>query len=289
MTVLHGQVEPGTVANVMQYLALSRATGRFTVVDQGSLHGDVYFEEGLVVAVEARPFRDLAALAVMLSWEGGSFTFRRGVPAPRRSMRQEVELLLLQVSRRPGLAAAQPADSLLGQDAVLAPSSGEGAQLSDDQFYAHAGEELLLSLSALHLWRRLDGVSSLSQLAAAGGRPVDELVAAAHELVEHQLADFVSLQVADPRFARELVREAIDLLGPVGEVVVEDAFFALGLSPDSLPVGQVDELFEELARGFPWRFRAEFMRRASALRSLFALEPPAAEAVSTRGAVEGVR
>lgn len=277
MSTLHGQIEPGTVGNILQYLALSRADGRLTVMNRGAQQGNIYFEDGLVVAIEAKPFRDLAALSAMLAWNDGSFVFRRDVPPPRRTMQQQVDLLLLQVSRRPASQADEPAHLRLGKDAVLAASSGEGVyRLSDDQFYAEAGEEVLLSLGALHLWRKLDGVNSLGQLAAAADRPVEELVGAAHELLDHNLADYVSLRVADPRFVQELKREAVDLLGPVGEVVVEDAFMELGLVAESLPVSSVEELYAELGNSFPWRLRTEFMRRAAALRTMYSLDVPVA-------------
>src|SRR5690606_32136347 len=67
-----------------------------------------------------------------------------------------------------------------------------------------AADTVSLSLSALDLWRRLDGNSSLRQLAAEAGRPVDAFVRAANELFDNALVDYVSLVVADPRFAQEL-------------------------------------------------------------------------------------
>lgn len=273
MSTLRGQIEPGTVGNIMQYLALSRADGRLTLINRGAQQGNVYFEAGVVVCIEAKPFRDLAALSAMLAWEGGSFVFRRDVAPPRRTMAQEVDLLLLQVSWRPAAQAERPVYLQLGKDAVLAAASGDGVQqLTDDQFYADAGGEVLLSLGALHLWRKLDGLNSLGQIAVASDRPVEDVVASAHELLEHDLADYVSLRVADPRFVHELMREAVDLLGPVGEVVIEEALIELGLVAESLPVSAVEELFTELGSSFPWRLRSEFMRRAAALRVMYALD-----------------
>ena len=134
-----------------------------------------------------------------------------------------------------------------------------------------------LSLAALDLWRRLDGNSSLRQLAAEAGRAVDAFVDAAKELLDNALVDYVSLVVADPRFAQELAREAVDLLGPVGEIVVEDALYELGLTVDTVPVGKVDELVKLLEVAFDNPFsRAEFLRRVRELRQLFALEAPEA-------------
>lgn len=281
MTALHGRIEPGTVANVLQYLALSRAHGRLTLVQLGARQGNVYFEAGLVVSVEANPLRDIAALAAILAWDNGTFVFRRDVAPPRRSMRHEVEHLLMQVS----LGPAAPANPALSQDAVLAAASIDSLRATmDDQFYAHDDRQVLLSLGALHLWRTLDGASSLRQLAQAARRPITEVVEAGQELLQSGMADLVSLVVADPRFALELKREAIDLLGPVGEVIIDDAFLELGLAPESLPVSAVGELFSELGRSFPQRSRAEFMRRATALRDMFALDAPAQRAARGRQA-----
>lgn len=273
MTALQGRIEPGTVANVLQYLALGRASGRLTLVHEAALQGHVWFDAGRVVCVEARPFRDASALGALLAWDEGRFAFRDGEAPPLRSMDDEVEVLLLKAARRPerlrpALAAAQ-----LGPDAVLAAArSDESVTVVEASTHAPPGE-VLLSLAALHLWRRLDGASSLRQLAEAGGRGVDELVAAAGELMDHGLAEFAWLVVADPRFAEELAREAVDLVGPVGAVIVEDAFHALGLQPHALPVEAVDELLAELGRSFPGVAVSEFMWRAEALRDLFALEP----------------
>lgn len=275
MTALQGRIETGTVANVLQYLALSRADGCLALLHPEPLQGHVYFDAGRVVFIEAKPFHDVAALAALLAWDSGRFVFRPGVSAPRRTLDQEVELLLVQASRHIDSSAALDG-AFLGEDAVLAAAKGRRGlpSATDDQLFAAApvADEVMLSLEALNLWRRLDGVNSLRQLATTGGRPVPELVGAAHELMEHGLAEFVSLVVADPRFAQELSREAIDLLGPVGAVVVEDAFFDLGLAPDALPVGAVDELIAELGRAFPASGRDEFLRRVAELRGLFALD-----------------
>lgn len=274
MTALQGRIESGTVANVLQYLALSRADGCLALLHPEPLQGHVYFEAGRVVFIEAKPFNDVAALAALLAWDDGRFTFRPGVSAPRRTLDQDVELLLVQASRY--IDSSGPDGAFLGEDAVLAAAKGRRglASAADEQLFAAApvADEVMLSLEALNLWRRLDGVNSLRRLATTAARPVGELVRAAHELMEHGLAEFVSLVVADPRFAQELTREAVDLLGPVGAVVVEDAFFELGMAPEALPVGAVDDLIAELGRAFPASGRDEFLRRVTQLRDLFALD-----------------
>lgn len=317
MTTLHGRIEEGVVANVLQYLSLGQATGCLLLRHPDRLHGSIYVREGRIVFVDARPLYDVAALGALLRWSEGRFTFRPGVAAPRVTLDRTTDALLLEAAHRADETGAPDADAEdLDADAVLrvlsatqrtaagmgapypaarTPLQGahvgtngaalgtngaahgtNGAARARSHAHGHGGpteDTVALSLAALHLWRRLDGTTSLREHASRIGRPVTEVVEAGSELVRAGLAEFAATTVADPRFARELAREAVDLLGPVGEIVVEDALFDLGLAADALPVTAVDELIREIERGFPdLRVRREFLSRAAELRRLFALE-----------------
>jgi len=304
VTSLSGHLTEGALPDLLQYLSMARASGCLLLRHSQRRQGYVYFESGRVVFVDARPLYDLAALTQLLSWRDGRFAFRSGVAAPRRTLDVSTENLLLQATQRADevageavdpdtvLAAVQgeprpprrrPAPTTLTRDSLTDDPFGPVRVLGDvgDAYRSSVGggtngapESVSLSLAALHLWRRLDGSSSLRELATSAGRPVSEVVAAGAELLESGLAQYVSVVVADPRFALELAREAVDLLGPVGEIVVEDALYELGMSADSVLVGRVDELIEaiEAAFGEP-HARSEFVRRANELKELFALEP----------------
>jgi len=350
MTTLHGRLEEGVLANLLQYLALSQASGCLLLRHPQSRQGSIYLERGRVVFVEAKPSYDVAALAALLRWREGQFSFRPGVRSPRITLERSTAMLLLEAShladeanerrqaagpqidadtvlsalaeppapRRPGGSPgqgqarresgssgrggprAQPYAVLLpgsktdadvpvaavgaGADADSGADSGATAQRASQQRGrapsaalmppAANDETVALSLSALLLYRRLDGQLSLRQHATELGREPQEMVRAGRELLESRLAEYVTLVVADPRFVIELVREAVDLLGPVGEIVVEDALYDMGLSGDTLPVNSVDELVHELSTAFKNAFtRADFLRRVTELRRLFALEP----------------
>ncbi|HEX7039009.1 MAG TPA: DUF4388 domain-containing protein [Trueperaceae bacterium] len=300
MTSLSGRLGPGALADLLQYMALSRASGCLLLRHPQQRQAYVYLESGRVVFVDARPLHDVAALSELLGWQDGRFAFRAGVPSPRRTLDMPMEALLLEAARR----ADEPANGAVDPDSVLTAVSGEPADpprsslagpLARDAYgdgpfgpvrvlgevgdaYLGVGvaapESVSLSLAALHLWRRLDGVSSLRQLAAASGRPLAEVVAAGDELLGCGLARFESVAVADPRFPQELAREAVDLLGPVGAIVVEDALYELGLSADAVPVGRVGELVAAIESAFgDAAARQEFARRAAELRDMFALDP----------------
>ncbi|HRQ10471.1 MAG TPA: DUF4388 domain-containing protein [Trueperaceae bacterium] len=261
MTTLNGRLGDGVVANVLQYLQLSQGTGCLSLVHPARRHGQIYLEGGKVVCVEARPLHDLAALTALLEWREGSFTFRAGVTAPRRSMNRNVDTVLLEATYLADAGTLEGAPGA-GPDTVLRVAP-----------HRDLDDSVLLSLGALHLWRYLDGTSSLRQLAASSGKSVESLVKAADELIEHELVEYASLTVADPRFAREVTREAVDLLGPVGTIVVEDALIELGVSGEALPTGLVDEFVSEVVRAFPsGERRLEFARRMGELRGMFALD-----------------
>lgn len=300
MTTLSGRLGEGVLANLIQYFSLAMADGCLVVRHPKRLQGNIFFEKGRIVFIEARPLYDLAALSALLLWTEGTFGFRAGVRAPRNTLTSSTESLLLRAAQQGdegsgGARRELQADSVLsvvGFSHSAGPGSVRlGSRIGEQPPLGRPGSELRLktqsapveqvgehvtvelSLTALHLWRKLDGHSSLRELAAKLSRPVAEVVAAGEELLEKSLAEYTSVAVADERFVRELMREAVDLLGPVGEIVVEDALYDLGLSPDALPVDSVDELMAQLRSTFPaGSAREVFMFRAEELRRLFSLD-----------------
>ena len=83
MTSLSGRLAPGALADLLQYLALSRASGCLLLRHPQRRQAYVYLENGRVVFVDARPLYDVAALSELLGWNDGRFAFRPGVAAPR--------------------------------------------------------------------------------------------------------------------------------------------------------------------------------------------------------------
>ncbi len=308
MTTLSGRLGDGVLANLIQYLSLALVDGCLVVRHPKRLQGNIYFAGGRIVFIEARPLYDLAALSALLLWTDGTFDFRSGVKPPRNTLTSSTDTLLLQAAHQGdegvgGVRRELQADSVLSVTGLGPAESGSrrsgisahpigrpGSELrlsgqtvqagqaneqANGHFAGQVGDQVTveLSLTALHLWRKLDGVMSLRELAAGMSRPVREVVAAGAELLAARLAEYTSVAVADERFVRELMREAVDLLGPVGEIVVEDALYDLGLSADALPVDAVDELMAQLRSTFPaGSVREVFMFRADELRRLFALE-----------------
>lgn len=261
MSALHGELEEGVLANLLQYLALSQATGCLTLRHPDRLHGNVFVERGRVVFVDARPLYDITALASLLRWSEGRFSFRPGVASPRHTLKASTESVLLEASHQADVQAMADEPSLVGPDTVLVALEVQPGEST-----------VAVSLAALHLWRQLDGVRSVRDLAEASNATLKRTVEAARELQARGLVEFATVPMADPAFVGALTREAVDILGPVGEILVEDALYDLGLSQDALAVSAVDELITELAAQFrrsDWQL--DFLRRAEQLRRRYGL------------------
>lgn len=259
VSALHGQIEEGVLANLLQYLSLSQATGCLTLRHPDRRQGNVFLERGRVVFVDAKPLYDIGALSTLMRWDDGRFSFRTGVQPPRRTLKDSTETLLLEASHQTDVEDRVGAPALIGADTVLVPRS-----LGRDE------STVSLSLAALHVWRALDGDHSLMEIASAADLPVTVVVAGATELMQREVAEYAVVPMVDPAFIDGLVREAVDIIGPVAEVLVEEAFYDLGLSEEALAVSAVDELIMELASQFrrsDWQL--EFLRRAERLRQVY--------------------
>jgi len=261
VSALHGEIEEGVLANLLQYLSLSQATGCLTLRHPDRLQGNVFVERGRVVFVDARPQYDLAALASLLQWCEGRFSFRPGVSAPRRTLTNSTESLLLEASHQADQEARLEEPSLVGADTVLQARPLDRGEST-----------VAVSLPALRLWRHLDGTSSVRDIAREAGASLDRAVEAAAELMRQGLVDFATVPMVDASFVDALARAAVDIIGPVGQIVVEDALYDLGLSEDAIAESAVDELILELAAQFrrsEWQL--DFLRRAERLRQRYGL------------------
>ncbi len=261
VSALQGQIEEGVLANLLQYLSLSQATGCLTLRHPARKPGNVFVEQGKVVFVDASPLYGIGALSALLRWRAGRFSFQTGVKAPRRTLTSSTATLLLEASHQSDLEdIAGPFTSLAG-DAVLVARS-----------LARHESTVSISLAALQVWRGLDGQRSLAEMADESGLDLHVVVAGAAELMARELADHATVRMVDPAFIDALVREAVDIIGPVAQVLTEEAFEDLGLAEDALAVSSLNELITELASQFrrsDWQL--DFLRRAAWLKERFGL------------------
>lgn len=98
MNALQGNLGPGVLAQLLQYLALQGAVGRLSVWSNGGPPGQVYLDRGRVSHIELDGLPARVALDQMLAWEDGRFAFQVGVVAPVHSVDLPLQALLLSLS-----------------------------------------------------------------------------------------------------------------------------------------------------------------------------------------------
>ena len=260
MNALQGQIDEGVLANLLQYLALDQASGCLILRHPRGAQGDVFFAGGKVVHVQAPGRSGVLALSELLTWIEGTFHFRSGVAAPQNSIRLSVESLLLEASYQVDEARRSGSDPI-----------DERSVLRSKPLEQHRST-VAMTLRAVHLLRHLDGTLSIAEISNRTGASVEELLVAAKELHRQELVELMTPQVVGRDFIEALERTVIDIMGPIGEIVLDDALYDLGVNAETLPIGAVDELVQALAaqlRREDWR--RDFQERIRRLRERFDL------------------
>ena len=78
------------------------------------------------------------------------------------------------------------------------------------------------------------------------------------------LADIAASPVISTEFVREMTQLVIDIMGPMGEIVVDDAVYDLGLEQNAIPESSLNELLTEIKAQFKrddWRREFEIQIR----------------------------
>ncbi len=234
---LRGQLNEGALANLMQFLALNQASGCLVLRHPQGAQGHLFFEGGKPTHIKLGSQQDVEALASLLGWQEGQFVFRAEARAPERSLKMTLNTLLLE--------AAYQADTRRSRHRLF-----DEATILVAKALSEGDQNVALTSRALQLSRHLDGVQPLGEAAARAGLSLADAFQAAEELFHQGLAQPLSSRLASPDFLRELTRLVVNIMGPMGEIVVEDALYDLGSTPETFPVSSVGDLLRELKTQF---------------------------------------
>jgi len=96
----------------------------------------------------------------------------------------------------------------------------------------------------------LDGATNLGGVAKKAGLPIKMAIAAAAQLLKYKLIEPSSdaAQGLSQEFMIYLHEQLSAAVGPIAEILVEDASRELGYTPDTLPAFKAAELVELLAQ-----------------------------------------
>jgi hypothetical protein len=264
---LQGTLSEGVLVNLMQYLAMNQSTGSLALRrPQGEL-GQLYFERGKVIHVMVGSHSDVRAMAMMLSWQDGTYTFHPHLSTVQ-TMRSSIERLLLEAVMVADISKKK------GQNPFYEDSILTAKPLQKDQIVS-------LSIRAVQLLPQLDGLRTLSEIARAMRLELSDVVSAANELCQQGLTDNQVTTIA-PKFIGGLKDLVVNIMGPMGEIFVDDVLYNLGVSAEALPKRVLPALLHDLEGEMTHaRWRERFGREVKGLCQSYGIEPTATDKSTT--------
>ena len=183
----------------------------------------------------------MKAVAEMVGWTEGTFRFRNGEVAAGLTLDLTLERLLLDASlmldetRRGGVESRAPKVA----STVLKLQSLDQMRTSVE-----------LPVFAAAMLTALDGKRSLEKVASLINTPLEKVLEMAAQVVGLGLAVSVTGPRVPQDFVTELTARVVRILGPVGEIIVEDAFEDLGLNPSDVPFDAIPGLLQTINEQF---------------------------------------
>ncbi len=257
-----GQLDEDVLVNLLQYLHLNRASGMLLLLDPRGSRGHVFTRNGQVVHASTDDAEGVQALVTLLKWQQGRFAFQPDVTVPRQTIDIPLDALLLQVAYRRDLRDSQVPH--LGERSVLVPTSITGMSPNGS---------VALSLIAIKVLPLLDGRLSLGEIQQRLKLPFAEVHAAARDIVRNGLAAVRGSAPIDSDFIADATVLMRDIMGPLADIVVEDALYEMELTAETVPESQLPELLGKLRQEFQrddWR--EEFTARLGPLLAKYGLE-----------------
>jgi hypothetical protein len=245
---LQGALSEGVLANLLQYFAATNATGCLSVHSTVKGTGKVYVNKGRPVHAQIGSLIGVHAVASMLMLIG-EFEFEGDVTTSKRSMESTMEALLLSATLELDDVVLTPR-TLIETDSNTESGTGK---LSPQAILTSVmrpdfDERIEMPLSAIWLLPLINGRDTLEAIAKKEGRSLEATVRSAEVLTRLGIAAMVEPEqrCVPEAFVNDLVRELNFLLGPVGEVMVQDAFDDLKLPYGKLPENRVAKLLKRL-------------------------------------------
>ncbi len=248
---LQGLLGEGVLVNVMQYLAMNGGTGSLVVRQPQGEQGQLSFEQGQVVHVSVGSQQGVRAMAMLLGWPEGNYSFRSDLPSVK-TMRSSIERLLLEAVMHYDVSKKKGYNPFY-EDSILT-----ARPLQKDQVVS-------LSIRAVQILPQLDGLRTLGEIAKAMKLELSEVLAAANELHGQNLTDNRAVTIAED-FTTSLKALVVNIMGPMGEIVVDDALYTLGSSSQAVPRRVIPDLLRILENEMRHsRWREQFGQGAKVL------------------------
>jgi hypothetical protein len=96
---LSGSLSDMGINDVLQLPFMGARTGELSIVRDGKT-AHIYYHDGKIVHSRYGAMQDDEALAELLGWVTGDFTFKQGVQSPQETIKEDLHRLLMKVAKR---------------------------------------------------------------------------------------------------------------------------------------------------------------------------------------------
>ena len=265
---IKGDFDRETLPTALQYFATNHPAGRLELM-RGARRATLYFKGGNLIAAELDNKYGEDVIAQLLTWVNGQFEFHRGemsedsFPPAARVQKSISAVLLRAVAQSDALeqAAGQPAPKI-SADSVPKLEISEG------------GSAVQLDAGTWRLMSKIDGVRPVAQIAQDLGLSLETVIA---QLTTLAVGGVVRLTagVTTPvpqGFMDALYTAVIQIMGPLGDMLVDDGLSNAQLDSNALTTSDLPKLIAAIEAEVASERRAKYRASVAQLLERFGLK-----------------
>jgi hypothetical protein len=237
---LTGSLAQLPLSDILTMLSAGGQSGRLEL-SSGAGRGDVYLRKGAIVHATAGANAGEAALAELLAWPGGAFRFQPQVLSPETTIDKPLDQLFTEGKRhadaREAIHRVIPSGDAVPRLNPDAPSQAITLQPHEWQIVAQVDGKVSIGEMAAHM--RADEFAFMQTVAplVTAGLLKLEVVAKAPPL---------KATVGAP-FFQSLLAAVAAAMGPLAEIIIDDAVADMGATRETFPRELVSALAERIA------------------------------------------
>jgi hypothetical protein len=243
---LSGSLAQIPLADLLRMLGAGAQTGRLRLTS-GLDVGDAYVDRGDIVHAETDGTMGEAAFGRLLSWPNGTFMFEPGITSLDRTIEKSLDVLMAEsakaASEREAIRRIIPSTDAIPRLVRELPMPSITIEGTDWRILARMDGHTSIAAMAFDLgYEEPEMVRQLIRLKNAGLFELEIVQAAAAPPKEPP-----QRQTAGPQFFQALTGAVADAMGPLAEVIVDDAVEGMGFTRATLPREAVSALCERIA------------------------------------------
>jgi DNA-binding Lrp family transcriptional regulator len=265
---IKGDFDRETLPTALQYFATNHPAGRLELL-RGARRATLYFKGGNLIAAELDNKYGEEVIAQLLTWVNGQFEFYRGEMsedsfAPAARVQKSISAVLLRaVAQSDALeqAAGRPVPK-------INPESVPTLEISE------GGSAVQLDAGTWRLMSKIDGVRPVAQIAQDLGLSLQTVTEQLTTLAVGGIVRFAT-QVTTPvpqGFVAALYTAVIQIMGPLGDMIVDDGIQGAGLDSSTITTADLPKLIAAIEAEVASERRAKYRASVAQLLERFGLK-----------------